>query len=175
MKHTASVEGNIAEIGAYQGGNALCGMLSPLWSKKKKYYIFDSLEGFPDVTKNDPGTVGRGTYTIDISVQEIRNSFHHLPQAHFIKGFVPETLSQIRNEDKFSLVFYDCDLYQPALDTYEFFWDRMVPGGILLIHDYFAEPGGFHGVRKATDEFFAKRGESIIEIPHGTMAALVKR
>lgn len=175
MKHTRFIPGNIAEVGAYQGGNSLCGMLSPVWDTMKTYYIFDSFEGFPDVTENDPSTVGRGTYSIDLTVQEVENSFHHLPQAKVIKGFVPETFSQLPQDEKFSLVFYDCDLYQPALDTYEFCWDRLSPGGVMLIHDYFAEPGGFHGVRKATDKFFANQTDDIIKIPHGTMAALVKK
>jgi hypothetical protein len=175
LKHTAKVPGDIAEVGAYQGGNALCALLSPVWLGQKTYYIFDSFEGFPDIGKNDPGTVTRGTYAIDVSVQEVRNSFDLLPDARIIQGFVPTTFSRLDNNGRFSIVFYDCDLYQPALDTFEYCWDRLSPNGILLIHDYFAEPGGYHGVKKATDEFFEGSAAHVSKFWHSTMAAIVKK
>lgn len=174
LKQTANVIGDIAEVGAYQGGNALCALQSPAWTGHKNYYIFDSFEGFPDVSRNDPDTVARGTYAIDISVPEVRNSFSFLPNARIIPGFVPKTFSKLDDNARFSIVFYDCDLYQPALDTFEYFWDRLSPGGILLIHDYFAEPDGYHGVKKATDEFFVSRAVPILKFWHSTMAAVVK-
>lgn len=72
-------------------------------------------------------------------------------------------------------MFYDCDLYQPALDTFEYFWDKIIPGGFMLVHDYIAEEGGFTGVKKATDEFFKPKGVVIHPIWETTMALITKK
>lgn len=175
LKNTEKVNGDVAEVGAYQGGNALCSILSPAWKNDRNYYIFDSFEGFPDASANDPLSAKKGTYHVDISVHEIRNSFHSLNRAKIIKGFIPETFTQLPSDNRFSLVFYDCDLYQPALDTFAYFWDRLNPGGAILVHDYFAEPGGYEGVKKATDEFFSNTTAKIIAIPSSTMALIKKQ
>lgn len=174
LRRTSKISGHVAEVGAYQGGNALCALMSKEWVGDKTYYIFDSLEGFPNVTDNDPVSVGRGTYNIDLYVQEVFNSFSAIPNAKFIKGFVPDTFSQLDPDSSYSIIFYDCDLYQPALDTLNYFWDRLSPGGVVLIHDYYAEPGGFHGVRKALDEFESERGVRFKSFYHNTMAVLVR-
>lgn len=174
LKHTEDVVGDVVEVGAYQGGNALCALLSPAWTKNRKYYIFDSFQGFPDLSKNDPINKTRGSYSIDISVQEVRNSFHALKDAVIIEGFIPETFTQLPAKSSFAVVFFDCDLYQPALDTFEYFWDKLTPGGIFLVHDYFAEPGGYEGVKMATDEFFQDKNLKISKFPHCTMALIQK-
>ena len=71
-------------------------------------------------------------------------------------------------------LFYDCDFYLPALDTFDYFWDRIVPGGYLLIHDYEAEEGGYAGVKKATDEFFGPRKIKFPSFYENTMAVIRK-
>ena len=43
------------------------------------------------------------------------------------------------------------DLYKPTLMGLEWFGDRMVKGGCILIHDYFSET--FMGVKEAVDEY----------------------
>ena len=68
--------------------------------------------------------------------------FSVLEQVKVIKGFIPGTFSQLPANKAYSLVFYDCDLYQPALDTFEYFWGRVSHGGIVLVHDYFSSLAG---------------------------------
>jgi len=174
MDHINDIDGQIAEVGAFQGGNALCALNFMTKLTPKKFYIFDSFEGFPELSKFDPQNFKKGHYNIKTTFQEIRNTFLLFPEARVIKGFVPSTFNKITKDEKFSLVFYDCDLYQPALDTFEFFWDKIVPGGYLLIHDYETEEGGFAGVKKATDEFFKFRGVKLFSFFENTMAVIKK-
>ena len=91
-----------------------------------------------------------------------------------IPGFVPHTFSQIPHDQRFSVVFYDCDLYQPALDTYAFFWDRIEEGGMLIIHDNIATENGWAGVRKATEEFFNPKGIRFFDLWETTMSVILK-
>lgn len=166
--------GQVAEVGIFQGGNALC-MLNCMCSKQvRKYYLFDSFEGFPELSRQDPGKFKKGDYKIETSLQEIYDTFSVFPEAKVIKGFVPETFKQVPKDEQFSLVFYDCDLYRPALDTFAFFWDKIVPGGYLIIHDYEVEAGGFAGVKKATDEYFISKGIKICSFYENTMAVIRK-
>ncbi|PIP63146.1 hypothetical protein COW98_00205 [Candidatus Roizmanbacteria bacterium CG22_combo_CG10-13_8_21_14_all_35_9] len=169
-----NVNGSLAEVGAFEGGNALCGLNFMTKLNSKKFYVFDSFEGFPELSKNDPLNFHKGDYNIEATFQDIKNSFLVFPEAIVIKGFVPETFKEISGEEKFSLVFYDCDIYQPAIDTFNFFWDKIVPGGYLLIHDYETQEGGFTGVKKATNEFFGQKNVKIFSFFENTMAIIKK-
>lgn len=149
LKRTGGIQGDIAEVGAYEGGNALCARLSPVWPINKNYYIFDSFEGFPDISKNDPARPGRGTFAIDVIVQqEVRNSFQLLTDVKIIEGFVPGTFSQLNDSNRYSMVFYDCDLYQPALDTFAYFWDRLNPEAFFLSMTISLIPAATMALRK---------------------------
>jgi hypothetical protein len=174
INHLNDVEGEIAEVGAFQGGNALCSLNFMSQLNSKRFYIFDSFEGFPELSEFDPSIFCKGDLNIETTLQEILDAFAVFPEAIVIKGFVPDTLSKLSTDEKFSLVFYDCDLYQPALDTYEFFWDRIVPGGFLVIHDYKTQEGGFVGVEKATHEFFDPRKIDVVSFFENTMAIVKK-
>ena len=174
LRRLRELGGDVAEVGAYEGGNAICALQSPIWSREKQYYIFDSFDGFPDLSPHDPSTFFAGDYATTKTVQEVMGHFSPYKEAHVIKGYVPGTFSQVPVGAKFSMVFYDCDLYQPALDTYHFFWDRLTPGGTILVHDYFAQPGGFEGVRKATDEFCGQKNIQPAKFWHNTMAVIRK-
>ena len=48
----------------------------------------------------------------------------------------------------------DTDFYVSTKLELELLYDRLVPGGLLWVDDYC----WFQGSRKATDEFFEKRG-----------------
>jgi hypothetical protein len=169
-----NIKGQIAEVGAYQGGNSLCALNFMTKLSPKTFYILDSFEGFPELNSNDPSSFKKGDYNIETAFEEILDTFSIFPEAKVIKGFVPNSFSKIPANEKFSLVFYDCDLYQPALDTFNFFWDRILPGGYLLIHDYEAEEGGFTGVKKATKEFFADKNVKLFSFFENTMGIVKK-
>jgi hypothetical protein len=65
----------------------------------------------------------------------------------------------------------DVDLYQSTLDCCEYFYPRLVPGGILLFDEY-----GFaaaRGEKDAVDQFFADKRESPIVLLSG-QAVVVK-
>lgn len=174
LNHLNNVEGEIAEVGIFEGGNALCGLDFMTKINSKEFYLFDSFEGFPKLSEYDPKTSKKGDLKTKSSLEEIYDRFSVFPQAILIKGFVPDTFIKIPKDKKFSLVFFDCDLYQPALDTLEFFWDKMAPGGYLLLHDYEVEKGGFTGVKKATDEFSVRKGIKHFSFFENTMAVIKK-
>ena len=173
LHRARSVPGDVGEVGAFEGGNVLLALQSPVWPKNKKYYMFDSFEGFPELSAADPRNFGRGDYRPEHSLEELLIPFSVYPEVRIIKGFVPTTFAQVP-DPQYSLVFFDCDLYQAALDTFEHLWDRIAPGGMMLVHDYFSQPDGFGGVKVATDSFFAKKDCRQVNFWQNTMAMLIK-
>jgi O-methyltransferase len=55
------------------------------------------------------------------------------------------------------------------MDCLEYFYPRMVPGGIILTHDY----SYLEGVKAAFGEFLSARAERVIELPT-SQAMIVK-
>jgi len=66
-------------------------------------------------------------------------------------------------------VHFDVDLYESTLACLRFFYPRMLPGGVMLSHDYSI----LAGVRKAVDEFLDGKPEKPIELP-STQCMIVK-
>ena len=73
----------------------------------------------------------------------------------FIKGGYPKDFIEVDN-DEFIFVHIDVDLYQPTLDSLEFFYPRLHKGGVIVIDDYGYTQ--FPGAKKSVDEFL-KRNE----------------
>ena len=71
------------------------------------------------------------------------------------------------------------DLYEPTLKGLEFFYPKLVKGGVILVHDYFKgflpHPlGEFLGIRKAVSEFAAKFNVSYMPIGDAMSVAFIK-
>lgn len=174
LRYVKNVPGDIAEVGCFEGGNMLIGLKSGLISGDKNVYLFDSFSGFPDLSTFDPIHLKSGDYAPEKSFEHITSFFSEFENVKIIPGYVPETFSKLPNNNKYSLVFFDCDLYQPCLDTLNYFWSKLNPGAVILIHDYFYEPNGFSGVKKATDEFCKAFDLEPVGIWESTMAILKK-
>lgn len=174
IKATRHLNGAIAEVGAYQCGNVFLQLSQmTLAGDSRTYYIFDSFEGFPELSGNDPRHL-QNAYANDYHANQIFNLLGIFNQTVINPGFVPKTFKDIPDTKTFSVVFYDCDLYQPALDTYAFFWERIEKGGMLIIHDNIATSNGWTGVRKATEEFFGFKNIKFYDFWETTMSVVFK-
>lgn len=172
--HQASVPGAIMEVGAFEGGNALALLMLNNVVAGRRYYVMDSFEGFPEVSDFDPSRFVAGDYATITSYEYILNGFAEFENTEVIRGFVPASFANLPEDSVFSLVFYDCDLYQPALDTFKFAWSKLSPGGYMVVHDYCAEVGGFEGVKAAVDEYFGGLPVTVVAFPESTMAVIQK-
>lgn len=154
----------LAEVGVYQGGSAklICAAKG-----NKPLHLFDTFEGHPEVGGIDKPTYHTGQFKV--SFRSVRESLAGYENVHFWKGRFPETSGAVLNR-KFSFVHLDVDLYQSTLDCLEFFYPRMVQGGMILTHDY-AEA---LGVRRAFAEFLDDKPERITVITPN-QGLLVKR
>lgn len=80
-------------------------------------------------------------------------------------GFIPVGFDGEAREARYAFVHLDVDLYQPTRDALEFFWPRMVPGGLIVCDD-----DGFltcPGVARAMDELGAASGQRPVRLASG--------
>lgn len=161
---------SVAELGVYKGD--LAWQINALFPDRK-LFLFDTFDGFDQRDVDAERTMDfskacTGDFS-DTSVEFVRSRLPHPKSACFRKGFFPDTAAGLENE-AFLLVSLDADLYQPILSGLEFFWPRLVPGGVILLHDYNNER--FRGAGQAVREYERKLGHPLPLIPlcdlHGT-------
>ncbi|MBL4590407.1 MAG: class I SAM-dependent methyltransferase [Phycisphaerales bacterium] len=144
-----------AECGVYTGGSSflICQEGERL-GHLKKHFGFDSFEGLSEPTKIDMPTTEEAYLWAkgDLAVDEhhVRALLEPCRTAQLLKGWIPERFDEV-GDAQFSFVHVDVDLYEPTLASIEFFYPRLVPGGILLCDDYGAET--CPGARRALDEY----------------------
>ena len=162
--------GDVAELGVYKGNTAF--LLAELAKKLgSNAYLFDTFEGFhPDDL--DGIDKDRDQQFADTSVKAVR-SLINLENIRMIEGHFPESTKSLTPNLTFCLVHIDCDLYLPFRAALSYFYPRLVPGGFLIMHDYF----GFYwsGVEKAVDEFLADKPERIVPIPDKSGTAVLRK
>jgi O-methyltransferase len=156
-----NVPGCFAELGVYKGitANILYAM-----DKNRTLHLFDTFEGFSETDLQYENVKG-GKYTSkefsDTSMEAVKNYIDGGDSVMFHAGYFPETTKGLENET-FALVNIDADLYLPTIEGLRFFYPRLSPGGVILVHDY---NHTWDGVKKAVDEFMQTIPESIVEIP----------
>jgi O-methyltransferase len=158
----ALLDGDFAECGVYQGGTALL-LTRVLENCGATFYLFDSFQGLPR-GDHSLDSLGEGMFkaTSAAAVGKLLKDFRG--NVELREGWMPETFGGLEDR-RFAFVHVDVDLYQSALSCCEFFYPRLVGGGVMLFDDY-GFPGA-RGEKEAVDEFFAGRPEIPIALPTG--------
>ena len=166
VRATGHLKGAIAEVGVYKGGTA---KLIALGKGARELHLFDSFEGMIKVS-GSTDRHAKGDFA-DSRIEDVKRYLSGFEGIYFHKGWFPETASPVLEmKISFSLVHLDVDLYQSTKDALEFFPPRMVPGGVILSHDY--NSVSCPGVKKAFDEFSSRTGKTVFELG-GTSQCMV--
>lgn len=163
------IEGNVAECGVFRGDSA---KYINYYFPDRKLYLCDTFEGFDSgdmqYEKNHSGNFEESRFSDRAFFMETGSDFvmEKMPYPKNVlikKGYFPESMQSV--EDRFCFVNLDMDLYVPMLNGLRFFWDKMVNGGCILLHDYFSDV--FQGVKQAVDTFEREREIQIAKTPIG--------
>lgn len=154
---TAKVEGDIAEVGVYQGASA---RLLSLALPEKQIHLFDTFEGLPDKTE----VHHKGEFAC--SMESVQS---YLPAAKLYRGLFPQETGHLVATARFSFVHLDMDIYEGTRDALAFFFERLSAGGVVMTHDF----NGLPGPTKAFRDFFADRLDPLIELS-GNQCLVVK-
>jgi O-methyltransferase len=156
------IEGDIVETGVWRGGVIifLAKYLNYI-NHTAKVIACDSFQGLPEPGEEDFLHTGEHSSEMNFSILNVsKESFLKNLKEFNIKesdleiyeGWFEDTLHHIPN--KISILRMDGDYYESTMDTLEALYDKITPGGVLLIDDYL----WFKGCKKAVHDFIEKRG-----------------
>jgi hypothetical protein len=167
VRATSKFGGSMAEVGVFRGASA---QLIREADSKRPLHLFDTFEGLPRPDETDTELhLGRFQQNqFSCSLQDVRDYLGPAENLHFYPGLFPASAESIETE-RFSFVHCDVDLYASTRSVLEFFYPRLLQGGIILSHD-FATARGPH---QAFMEFFDGLPEPVIELS-GDQAMIVK-
>lgn len=162
IEDLARLDGDVIECGVGLGGMSLyLGLLLQADGSNKRVLSVDSFVGLPtpdDHKDGDyfyaeeygPDDVGASLLE---SFETLVDGFGLAGRVTPIQGFFGDVLPTIPG--RFSLVHIDGDLYESVMDALEALYDRVVPGGLIVIDDFF-HPA--QGPAQAVREFLNNRG-----------------
>jgi O-methyltransferase len=163
------IPGDFMEAGVCQGGASifLRALQVAYGEPHRQTWVADSFEGLP--VPSHPEDVEHG---LDFSeprqpwlaaslraVQDNFRTYDLLSDAvRFVPGWFSETLHALPAE-RLAILRVDADLYESTRDVLDALYDRVSPGGYVVIDDYWA----FEPCRMAVDRFLAERG-AVVEL-----------
>ncbi|MFA5841403.1 MAG: TylF/MycF/NovP-related O-methyltransferase [Candidatus Paceibacterota bacterium] len=163
FSHTRTLPGDVAEVGVYRGGTAkFLALLNGEYQLNKNIYLFDTFGGMPE-TSAEKDLHKEGDFS-DTSLEGVLAYLKGLQRISLHRGLFPGTAGPVKDK-KFSFVHLDVDIYKSVLDCCDFFYPRMVQGGIIIFDDY-----GFvscPGAKLAVDEFFKDKKETPVYLQSG--------
>lgn len=175
--------GGILEVGVGTG-QGLCFFLKlqEYYQDTRQIYAFDSFQGFPKGSKYDSQNFnlhgkpkyGFFTYTFVKEFLLVTGASNdQIDSIRFIQGYIPDSLKKFDNTP-IALLNLDLDLYQPTIDSLNYFWKYVLPGGVVLLDDYDGKATEkWPGVKKAVDEFCENEDISVMR-GYGNLAYLRK-
>lgn len=168
--HERRIPGAIAECGVWRGGSMMAAALTliDVGEVDRHLYLFDTFEGMPEPgakdvrSDNTPAadllaTTGRDDVFWAVgpleTVRAVMGSTQYPPELiHYVVGRVEDTVPQ-KAPERIALLRLDTDWYESTRHELLHMYDRLVPGGVLIIDDY----GYWKGAQQAVDEFFSTR------------------
>jgi O-methyltransferase len=159
LKLVDHLDGDTAEAGVYEGGSSW--IVCQARGRRSTHWAFDSFEGLSAPSPRDGDFWSAGD--LEASEAGARALLEPLG-AVVLKGWIPEVFAQSSIE---RLVFahVDVDIHDPTLASFDYFYDLLVPGGMIVCDDYGFSP--CRGAKEAVDEFMADRPENVIHSPTG--------
>jgi len=175
VKHTVDnkAAGDYVECGVFRGASVMNMALTLLHCNctDRKNYLYDTFEGMPDTTPEDgqvareyvskykAGEVHGCLCNEDIIRENVVSTGYPEENYIFVRGEVEKTLPNSFHE-RIAILRLDTDWYKSSLHELVHMFPLLVRGGVLLLDDYFLWPGK----KKATDEYFMKKGLNIAKL-----------
>jgi len=161
------LDGEVIECGVLSGGSAfqIAKKMKTLGSEKN-FYALDTFEGHPyddyeDMPKElileaykgkKPQRI-KGVGKVDLELIKKSFSNENLDNTIFLKGLFEDSFKLITDK-RFCFAHIDADTYKSVKQCIEFFKERMVLGGIMLLDDY--DYYDLEGCNKAVDDLLGR-------------------
>lgn len=166
------VPGDLLEAGVWRGGACvlMAAVLAARGHRERRVWLADSFLGLPPpAAPQDAGYDMSAAVlpVLAVGEDEVRSLFERYglfdTHVRFLRGWFSESLPRA-GIDALAVLRIDADLYESTRDALSALYDRVAPGGFVIIDDYRILPP----CREAVDEFRAQRGiEDSIEAIDG--------
>lgn len=161
LKRQLPVAGDIAEFGSWRGANLMfmtkaLHFLDPHCAKR--VHCFDNFEGLPEFSAADGDPVDRvGKYCGSLEELQASIDLYGFTDTIVIhQGLIEDTLPAHLEADRgstFSLIYFDADLYEPAVSVLTHAHERLARDGVFVFDEWNSEnwPGEGLAVREFMD------------------------
>ena len=132
-------------------------------TSSKTLYLHDTFEGIPE-DQRAGSPVRAGGYNQEGLHESVVARFQPYPNVKVIKGKVPDVFAD-GCPDTIAYLHLDMNSAAAEIGALETLFDRMAPGGMIVLDDYGWE--WYRAQKDAEDKFFASRGHRVLELPTG--------
>ena len=148
------LEGDFIECGVWYGvlSKVICSY-TDFGSQNRNFYLIDSWGKMPG---------SHADYQEEI-YDIVKKRFAKWQNVILVKGLVPEVLSKIPSR-KIAYLSIDMNGSEPEKAALEFFYDKIVPGGVIYFDDYGLP---YPELRDVVNKFFADKPETLLHFPSG--------
>jgi len=149
---------SFVECGIAKGG--CVALMRKLAHSKAKVFGFDAFREMPQLTDEDEGeTKAQRWVGVQLAKRsDVDETMKHMKvkyrkNLHIVSGFFQDTFPIWKDKiQNIAILRLDADWYEATKYCLEELYDKVIPGGVILIDDYDA----YIGCRKAVNEFRAK-------------------
>ena len=156
------VPGDLIETGVWRGGACIFmrAVLAAHGDLYRSVWVADSFSGLPppspDKYQADAGDIFHSFEALAISLEEVKHNFERYNlldhRVHFLKGWFKDTLPTAPI-DRLAVLRLDGDMYESTIQALDALYDKLSPGGFVIIDDYFLKPcaQAVHDFRRSRD------------------------
>jgi O-methyltransferase len=137
--------GDFVECGVFQGDMAdvICNA-TDIGTSGRRMMLYDSFEGFHPELSSDadfpavPGYIEQANayYKRPGLYEGVAERFAARPWTHVVKGFLPESFALAPPPDRIAFLHIDLNSPKAEIACLEVLFDRVVPGGLIILDDY---------------------------------------
>jgi len=160
---TKGVPGDLIETGVWRGGSTIFmrALLKQHSVKDRFGWVADSFEGLPKPNTDKYGEKAGDDLSMEpvlkVSLEDVQRNFARFglldDQVKFLKGWFSQTLPKAPI-NKLSVLRLDGDLYESTIDVLKSLYDRVSPGGYVIVDDYYS----WESCKAAVQDFRQERG-----------------
>jgi O-methyltransferase len=172
--------GCVVECGVWRGG--MSAGLACVMGRHRRYFLFDSFQGLPPAKPID------GMAAIRFQQERTSPWYHHNCAAppqfarnamrlagatswELVEGWFEDTVPGFTLPERIALLRLDADWYDSTMACLEHLFDRVAPGGLILLDDYYA----WDGCSRALHDFLSRRSATERIRSVGDTCYLVRR
>ena len=148
VKQVGSLEGDIVEVGVWRGGTGAILAKAAASFAGCSVCLCDTFAGVVKASEED--TRYKGGEHADTSQQLVDDLLKSLELTNYTlyRGIFPDDFEEEFRNRKLRFCHIDVDVFSSAKGVFEFTWNNLVPGGMVVFDDY-----GFWGCEGVTKYF----------------------